>query len=366
MLSTFQDWPAAGTITANGNTEAESMCEKCICGSEYFIQAFFGDVPCALSSPSRSRALATHSCFFYVIRLLCLHTFMWHKSWLDVLYGCCMHTQRSGNDMWSVWCVWVRARCPVSIVICGTITRILRERAHNVASCVHAIPASAAINIHLEIKNRARKRGRRMRATEKFKRNDEISFWEMANQLAYLFGTEMHLALPTKSLPVDILLAEQKKWSVAWSAAAQSISNVLLPSGPTKKYVCECVWCWHGHGVELPRRNSLTDELRSDGPNALSLSRRNFSMRTIRMPNFCSKILSPKIAHPRQNCRRLSSHKFYYQICSHRSVLECGRRVWSEVKILFSLAIKYFIYHGVDWPQTRRTFVGCIASEFDK
>lgn len=80
MLSTFQDWPAAGTITANGNTEAESMCEKCICGSEYFIQAFFGDVPCALSSPSRSRALATHSCFFYVIRLLCLHTFMWHKS----------------------------------------------------------------------------------------------------------------------------------------------------------------------------------------------------------------------------------------------------------------------------------------------
>lgn len=58
----------------------------------------------------------------------------------------------------------------------------------------------------------------------------------MANQLAYLFGTEMHLALPRKSLPVDIILAEQKKWSVAWSAGAQSISNVVLPSGPKKVF----------------------------------------------------------------------------------------------------------------------------------
>lgn len=90
--------------------------------------------------------LSLSSCCFYVIRLLCLHTFMWHKNWLDVLYGCCMLTQRSGNDMWSIWYVWVRARCPVSIVICGTITRILRERAHNAAPCVHAISASAAIN----------------------------------------------------------------------------------------------------------------------------------------------------------------------------------------------------------------------------
>lgn len=39
MLSTFQDWPAAGTVTTDGEAE-QNRCARNVYGSEYFIQAF--------------------------------------------------------------------------------------------------------------------------------------------------------------------------------------------------------------------------------------------------------------------------------------------------------------------------------------
>lgn len=121
MLPTFQDWPAAGTVTTDGKAESKIDARKMyIYGSEYFIQAF-SFVACALLFSLGIFSGASSFIYYCISWVLCLHTFtyvvaVWHKGRLNkpwVFVCVCvplrgMHMQTRGNDIYAKGMICVR------------------------------------------------------------------------------------------------------------------------------------------------------------------------------------------------------------------------------------------------------------------
>lgn len=237
MLSTFQDWPAAGTVTSNGNGNTPNALNilfkhfpivPSLHAAVWFSQLQLSGIVCALFLDSILLLLYYLS---FMSAYICESGTQGLR--LDMLYVRCMHA----NEVATI--------CEVSM-ICDAVDRIhchMRNYWTYGAQCQRPPCArrdsatAATSNIYFPNKNRWQKRAERM---FKRKRWDSLRRgWHRnafgggaAGRSKSIFWVEYHWSTPEKQWSVEVL-------------GAQSISNVAMPRN--QKII---KWCWRDHGIK--------------------------------------------------------------------------------------------------------------------